>query len=247
MCEFDVFLCYNSQDKPEVEAIANQLKQKGLKPWLDEQELRPGFSWQESVEDEIKKIKSAAVFVGGHGLGHSQEREIRALISQFIDRKCPVIPIFLASAPEEFEFPPLLKDLKGVDFRHPKSNLIDQLIFGINGTRPLASSDPNSLVGIKLKKRYKISIYLSTRNCEIYLSQDLDLPKTPQCSVTKLALQNISERDRILFDREVEALDQLGRHEQIPSLLAHFQENNDYYLVEEHIEGQALSEELIEG
>ncbi len=36
--EFDVFLCHNSQDKPEVKKIAWQLQQQGLKPWLDEWE-----------------------------------------------------------------------------------------------------------------------------------------------------------------------------------------------------------------
>ncbi len=32
---FDVFLCHNSDDKSAVIEIANQLKARNLKPWLD--------------------------------------------------------------------------------------------------------------------------------------------------------------------------------------------------------------------
>lgn len=67
--EFDVFLCHNSQDKPEVIEIAEQLKQQGLNPWLDIWELRPGLSWQEVLEEQIEQIQSAAVFVGGISVG----------------------------------------------------------------------------------------------------------------------------------------------------------------------------------
>jgi hypothetical protein len=38
--QFDVFLCHNSEDKPAVIEIAQQLQQNGLKPWLDVWELR---------------------------------------------------------------------------------------------------------------------------------------------------------------------------------------------------------------
>ncbi len=41
-CSFDVFLCHNSADKPAVKRIGEKLKQRGILPWLDEWELRPG-------------------------------------------------------------------------------------------------------------------------------------------------------------------------------------------------------------
>jgi hypothetical protein len=49
--DFDVFLCHNSADKPAVRRIGEQLKEYGLLPWLDEWELRPGFSWQKVLEE----------------------------------------------------------------------------------------------------------------------------------------------------------------------------------------------------
>jgi hypothetical protein len=37
---FDVFLCHNSADKPAVREIAQKLKKEGIKPWLDEEQIR---------------------------------------------------------------------------------------------------------------------------------------------------------------------------------------------------------------
>ena len=42
VAEFDVFLCHNWDDKPAVRELAQQLRERGLRPWLDERELRPG-------------------------------------------------------------------------------------------------------------------------------------------------------------------------------------------------------------
>lgn len=66
---FDVFLCYHNIDNAFVKHIGEQLKARGLLPWLDEWELRPGLSWQRLLEDQIEHIKSVAVFVGANGIG----------------------------------------------------------------------------------------------------------------------------------------------------------------------------------
>ncbi|MGD9212294.1 MAG: toll/interleukin-1 receptor domain-containing protein [Desulfobacteraceae bacterium] len=39
---FDVFLCHNSKNKPEVRAIAGKLAEHGIKTWLDLEQIRPG-------------------------------------------------------------------------------------------------------------------------------------------------------------------------------------------------------------
>jgi len=67
--DFDVFLCYHGIDNTFVKHIGEQLKNRGLLPWLDDWELRPGLPWQRSLEAQIENIKTAAVFVGANGIG----------------------------------------------------------------------------------------------------------------------------------------------------------------------------------
>jgi hypothetical protein len=66
---FDVFPCHNSKDKPAVREIAQMLVKSGIKPWVDEDQIRRGTSWQTALRQQIESIKSAAVFVGESGLG----------------------------------------------------------------------------------------------------------------------------------------------------------------------------------
>ncbi|MGK7896923.1 MAG: SUMF1/EgtB/PvdO family nonheme iron enzyme [Xenococcus sp. (in: cyanobacteria)] len=136
MSEFDVFLCHNSQDQPEVIKIARQLQQQGLKPWLDIWELPPGVSWQERLEEQIEQIKSAAVFVGNSGFGPWQKREMRTFLSEFVERGIPVIPVLLEDAPKQPRLPIFLKSLGWVDFRKSESNPMGRLIWGITKVKP---------------------------------------------------------------------------------------------------------------
>ncbi|NEP00268.1 MAG: ABC transporter substrate-binding protein [Symploca sp. SIO2E9] len=55
----------------------------------------------------------------------------------------------------------------------------------------------------------------------------------------------VLERARELFEQEAKILHQLGdQHPQIPQMLAYFEENQQFYLVQEYIEGHPLSEEF---
>ncbi|MFN5593544.1 MAG: TIR domain-containing protein, partial [Aphanizomenon sp.] len=134
--EFDVFLCHNSQDKPAVIEIANQLKANNINPWLDKWHLRPGSSWQDSLEDQIDQIRTAAVFVGNSGLGPWQIEEIKAFLRAFVNRKCPVIPVLLPNAPQKPQIPLFLEGLMWVDFREHDPEPLGQLIWGITGIKP---------------------------------------------------------------------------------------------------------------
>ena len=141
---FDVFLCHNSEDKPAVIDIANQLKQQGISPWLDIWELRPGFSWQDVLDEQIEQIGAAAVFVGKKGLGPWQSQEIKAFLREFVNRRCPVIPVLLPDAPQEPKLPVSLRGLMWVDFRASYLDPMDQLIFGVTGEKPAQRSASKS-------------------------------------------------------------------------------------------------------
>src|SRR5262249_48172704 len=132
---FDVFLCHNAQDKPTVKQIGQQLKAHGILPWLDEWELRPGLPWQRALEKQIENIKSAAVFVGKSGLGPWQHNELDAFLREFVSRGCPVIPVLLPDAPTGPALPVFLRAMTWVDFRVLEPDPLQQLLWGIRGTR----------------------------------------------------------------------------------------------------------------
>lgn len=115
--DFDVFLCHHGQDQPVIKQIGEQLKLRGIKPWLDEWELRPGLPWQQLLEQQIEQIKAVAVFVGKSGIGPWQQQELNAFLREFVSRGCPVIPVLLADAPQKPELSVFLKAMTWVDFR----------------------------------------------------------------------------------------------------------------------------------
>jgi hypothetical protein len=135
--EFDVFLCHNNIDKPMVRWIAKSLGERDILPWLDEDELPPGRSWQEELERQIEHIKAAAVFVGPNGFGPWQNREMRAFLDEFVVRQCPVIPVLLPGAlATPAALPVFLKGLTWVDLREQDAAGIDRLVWGITGRKP---------------------------------------------------------------------------------------------------------------
>jgi serine/threonine protein kinase len=83
---------------------------------------------------------------------------------------------------------------------------------------------------------------------QTYLARDSHLPGQPLCVVKQFKPRlNASKSLQVakrLFDLEAEILYRLGNHEQIPRLLAHFEQEGEFYLVQEYIEGWPLEQEL---
>ncbi|MGB7440822.1 MAG: protein kinase [Coleofasciculaceae cyanobacterium] len=108
------------------------------------------------------------------------------------------------------------------------------------------------MLGTLLRGRYKIMSSLGIGGfSETYLAEDQDLPGCPCCVVKQLKpqlSQTASWQTYFrLFETEARVLYQLGNHEQIPRLLAHFTENQQFYLVQELIAGHELRQELAKG
>ncbi len=86
---------------------------------------------------------------------------------------------------------------------------------------------------------------------QTFLAIDLQLPNTPTCVVKQFKPQLHSSQElaiaKRLFDTEAQALNDLGNHDQIPRLFAHFEQNGEFYLVQEFIEGQTLESEIGNG
>jgi class 3 adenylate cyclase len=132
-----VFLSHNSMDKPAVRELATALKSRHIKVWLDEWDLVPGRPWQDGLEEAIKTAKSAAVLVGKDGLGPWEIPEMRSCLSQFVERKMPVIPVLLPGAPDKLDLPLFLREFTWVDLRRGLTDEgLNRLQWGITGRKP---------------------------------------------------------------------------------------------------------------
>ncbi|MEO8496155.1 MAG: toll/interleukin-1 receptor domain-containing protein [Planctomycetota bacterium] len=133
---WDVFLSHNSADKPSVRALAEELRNRGLRVWFDEWELVPGKPWQEAIEEVLGTIRAAAVFVGQEGIGPWHNREMRACLSELVERGLPVIPVLLPGRQRTPDLPIFLKQVTWVDFRDGITEEgMTRLLWGITGQK----------------------------------------------------------------------------------------------------------------
>ncbi len=100
--------------------------------------------------------------------------------------------------------------------------------------------------------RYKIISQLGVGGFgRTFLAEDLHLPGHPRCVIKHLKPQSKNDDTlqmaRRCFDVEAQVLYHLGSHDQIPRLLAHFEESQEFYLAQEFIEGEPFSRELADG
>ncbi|TAF05367.1 MAG: serine/threonine protein kinase [Nostocales cyanobacterium] len=80
-----------------------------------------------------------------------------------------------------------------------------------------------------------------------FLAVDEHIPSQPKCVIKQLYFPDANKatlaKAMALFRQEALRLDEL-QHPQIPQLLAHFEQDNQLYLVQELIVGQTLAQEL---
>ena len=112
------------------------------------------------------------------------------------------------------------------------------------------SMDAN-LTGQTIYGRYHIVRQLGRGGVGItFLAEDLQCFNS-QCVVKQLKPKsdnsNTLKVARRLFNQEAKILNNLGHCDRIPRLLAYFEYNNDFFLVQELIEGEDLSQEIIPG
>ncbi|WP_414577664.1 protein kinase domain-containing protein [Anabaena sp. CCY 9402-a] len=107
----------------------------------------------------------------------------------------------------------------------------------------------NLMLGQTVGGRYQILTQLGGGGFSTtFIAQDIQRPGNPQCVVKHFKPistdpYTLQEAKR-LFHLEAATLEKLGKHDQIPQLLAHFAENEEFYLVQELITGHDLSQEL---
>lgn len=81
-----------------------------------------------------------------------------------------------------------------------------------------------------------------------FLGRDRGLPGNPICVLKQLrpaaTSTQVMDMARELFFREATTLGKVGDHPQVPRLLDYFEENSQFYLVQEYVEGATLKQEV---
>ncbi len=108
------------------------------------------------------------------------------------------------------------------------------------------------MLGKVLASRYKVTKHLGSGGFgRTYMAEDLHLPGKPLVIIKHLkpisSMREVLEMARDLFDREAKVLYRLGKHDQIPTLLAHFEEDEEFFLAQEYIHGHPLNHEIQRG
>jgi serine/threonine protein kinase len=98
-----------------------------------------------------------------------------------------------------------------------------------------------------LKERYRALKILGQGGFgRTFQAVDEDKPSQPYCVIKQFLPQaqgtNNQQKAEELFKQEAIQLEQLGKHQQIPELFAHFIQDHRQYLVQEYIEGQNLAQ-----
>ena len=99
------------------------------------------------------------------------------------------------------------------------------------------------------QKRYKILRIIGRGGFGVtFLAKNMALPGCPLCVIKQLRPQVTSpksqQKARERFEKEAKALGQLGNHSQVPMLLDYFEDNGEFYLVQEYIRGSTLAREV---
>ena len=93
-----------------------------------------------------------------------------------------------------------------------------------------------------LARRYEIIDQLGGGGFALtFLAKDIMQPSKPLCVVKQLRPNQTHPRIIEFFNQEAVILERLGKHPQIPQLLAHFQEDDNLYI------GHDLNNEIFEG
>ena len=97
--------------------------------------------------------------------------------------------------------------------------------------------------------RYLITRYLGgKRGIETYLADNLHRQYQSPCLVKQIELPCVNNDSKVRLEQrfveELSILERLGYHEQIPQLWDHFEENDEFYLVQEYFQQDNLAQKI---
>lgn len=203
-----------------------------------ESTFRPGFNTME-LQEIVSFIDNRVAQQRGTGLNPLQKRIIEQCYQGKTYNEMEIEGYSLdfikkIRAPQLWK---LLSEVIGEEVT--KKNLLIVLESALKNHRPF------NRVSTVIGGRYKVIQQLNDGEWrKLYVAQNLEM-NNALCVIEQL-LGQASESGKKNFEREVDTLYRLGWYPQLPKLLAHYEELDNFYLVYQYVEGKVLSQELRE-
>lgn len=101
-----IFLAHASEDKPYVRRLYKTLKDNGLEPWLDEENLMPGVRWDDKIRKAIKNARFFMACLSNHSVSKSGyiQKELRMALNE-LERKASDVIYFIPALIEDVDLP----------------------------------------------------------------------------------------------------------------------------------------------
>lgn len=127
---FDAFLSYHSGDADWVATLKSALEAKGIRVWIDSEQMRPGDLFPDALARAIGAVQCVVLVLSPGSVASSWVAEEFNLA---LARRCRIIGVLI----DDVEPPGFLEGRNWVDFRDESqfAGTLEQLIFGIRGDR----------------------------------------------------------------------------------------------------------------
>jgi hypothetical protein len=125
-----VFLCHSTLDKSFVRKLRDELRKRGVKVWLDEEQILVGHDFVDRMEEGISNAEYTVVVLSPRFVssGPWAKEEYRAALSkQIAEKRVVLLPILLESC----EIPALLRSKRYADFRESFEEGVSALVYSI--------------------------------------------------------------------------------------------------------------------
>lgn len=114
---YDVFISYSRRDETQVKFVAQGLRRRGVRVWLDEWEIPLGVPFADDLQQVLGQVKVVLVCIGDGGLGPWQSAEVRVALERSVRNECRLIPLLLPGVAGMEALPLFLRTLNGMQFK----------------------------------------------------------------------------------------------------------------------------------
>jgi hypothetical protein len=134
---FDAFISYHSGDAEWVGTLVAALEARGVRVWIDSEQLRPGNLFPGALAAAIESIGCVVLVLSRGAIASAWVEEEFSLA---LTHRRQVVPVLI----DDVEPPGFVAGRTWVDFRDPSAFAvrIDDLVFGVTGRRSGGTTGP---------------------------------------------------------------------------------------------------------